>query len=481
MSVKKILIDQRENFATQFGCVFRSSAVFYFRSDEKLKTTISILNYWKLKRGIDVQLLASVREMDGSLVFREELNFIDGDVINYSPIFNYDFEGSVEIEVFSSKNMLIPYAAVIGYYETSRGLSMVHSYARSYSRHEVEEGRTISNGEEACWTLRDTGDNHSFGVFHNGPHQTPPKKITLSVQSNAFPGEVREAVINLRSLNPFETIRIIPSEVIPDLQYFLKGQLGFASLTFQLSESFTRMLIGHQTNDDGDLQVTHSNFNYRKHQTNHLNDSTSCYMYVPSAYGKRKSVIVYPDSDPGDYQLRWGGEIKSFSSSQALAFGCDSGLIEFTKVNGLLPSRIVTGLSFAGVNGLLPAEMSLGAINVEQPPKRLWWGPLQWSGDRQCRIVIHHLEQVYGQPTSDQFISIALYRAKGPAAKVCKFPMTEIHRLEEGLLLNEFWPDVSDMLDGEPGYYTIYSDYPGLTVYSIIERDSGSLAVEHGF
>ena len=88
-----------------FGHVLRSSAIFYFKKTSSFKTTISLLNYWKIKRNLETMIVASVRKMDGTLVLREDFEFNESYVINYTPnIIEESFEGSVEIEIFCLKS-----------------------------------------------------------------------------------------------------------------------------------------------------------------------------------------------------------------------------------------------------------------------------------------------------------------------------------------------------------------------------------------
>src|SRR5581483_10002156 len=199
-SVPREKISQKSNYAGDFGVVLRSSALFYYRNkEEAFTTTFSFMNYWKQRRDLHVAIIASLRDMSGRLVRREELTFTDGEVLNYRACREgEDFEGSVEIEIFSTQNLKIPYAAIMGIYETPKGVSIVHSYGRAYSTHEIEEGRTITHGEEACWTLRDDATTHSLGIFHNGHHRCESQVVNLRAQNAA--GEVREVKISLPAL-----------------------------------------------------------------------------------------------------------------------------------------------------------------------------------------------------------------------------------------------------------------------------------------
>ena len=74
-----------------------SSSIFYYPDDGHVDTTVSFLNYWKLKRDIDVELVATTRGMDGEVVLREALSFDGRDVINYRPQIDGPMAGSVEV------------------------------------------------------------------------------------------------------------------------------------------------------------------------------------------------------------------------------------------------------------------------------------------------------------------------------------------------------------------------------------------------
>jgi len=148
-----VLLDQQKNYNADFGAIFRSSAIFYI--PKSVKTTITVSNYWDFKNGMKVGLLWSIRSMDGEIIERRERCFEEGLVINES---NWPIEeGSVEVEVFGNKNLRIPYAAVMGVYETEQSISMVHSYGRNHNLIEIEDGASLTIGRESCWTLRYKG------------------------------------------------------------------------------------------------------------------------------------------------------------------------------------------------------------------------------------------------------------------------------------------------------------------------------------
>ena len=264
MNSRSIEISQKDNYSGNFGHAYRSSAIFYYKQSEPFKTTISLMDYWRPKRNIEVYIIISRRAMDGTLCVRKEYKFEEGNVINYAELAGEEFEGSVEVEIFSSRNMVIPYSAIMVIYENENSISMTHSYGRIYSPHEIEEKRTIMIGEESCWTVRDSPTVKSFAVFHNGTGIQNAQTVKLEVLNHKSERQIYNH--DIEELKPYATVRIVPQDIIgEELLEFLVGQAGNISLSFDLSGAFTRMLIGNESNSE--TQVTHSNFNYSMHKT----------------------------------------------------------------------------------------------------------------------------------------------------------------------------------------------------------------------
>jgi hypothetical protein len=474
-------ISQAAHFAGSFGEILRSSAIFYYRQSENVRTTISFMNYWPLKRGIEVAVLASLRRQDGSLIGRERIDFSGRTVVNYSPKApDADFTGSVEIEVFALKNLVIPYSAIMAVYETPRGVSMVHSYSRVYAPHEIEEGRTITEGEESCWTIRDDEDVVSFGVFHNGMHASPAQNVKLRV--TADDGESAEETVSLPSLRPYETVVIEPGRHIAGLTRLLKGRPGNCSVSFQVEDAFTRMLVGNRRRDDSDLQVTHSNFNYSRHQTDHVpSDKPLAYMAIPPLRDILTEIVVYPDSDRGDYQVDLpSGRSRSFHTGhiETIPIAEAGAKVIFRRKDGLLPSRIVTALRAAAPAQRIPAECSLGVAHQLRPAKRFWWSLCAARDRYRSEITVADLREVYGGCSPKQPLTIRLYSAHSTEHREV---IVTPERLEEPLSIDELFPDAEAFLGGDFGYFTLFSEYGGFWTFSTLRKGDTSVTFEHAF
>ena len=76
------------------------------------------MNYWPVKKSMNVVVIASLRSIRGNLLLRKEVSFGSGYVVNYLPEIEEDnFEGSLEKEALDAGNLEIPFAAMLAVYD----------------------------------------------------------------------------------------------------------------------------------------------------------------------------------------------------------------------------------------------------------------------------------------------------------------------------------------------------------------------------
>jgi hypothetical protein len=472
----KNLISQADNYAGNFGEVLRSSAIFWVKNDKHLRTTISLSNYWKYKNLTDVRVLINLRNLLGEIITRKVVDFEKNYVCNYSPPDN--FEGSVEVEAFSIKNMRIPYAAIMAIYDSSKSISMVHAYTRAYSQHEIEDKRTITNGEESCWTLRDDGINSSFSIVHNGPYKQERQIVKMSVRN--WLGNEQSTNIELPELLPFQTITFEPQNYFQNLIDFLEGQAGNARISFKLNGGFTRMLCGIKTVDNNQLQVTHSNFDYSTHDTDTIkNGILKAYMRTPNVIGDfQQEIVVYPDTNKGLYVSELEGETKNFSTGEIykLSFDNNEGrLVSFSRTDNILPTRIVTALRLISEKHIIPAECSLGVRHHNRPKKNFHW--MLVSGKFNSQICWVDFQEVYGGcPENAEFV-FKLYTPNGEK-ELFKNTMKSQLPLNCAIRLSSIF-DIESLTE-DYCYLSIWCSYGGLLFFSTLEKEK-SITIEHAF
>ena len=108
--MKSVYLNQKDNYQKNFGIAYRSSSIFYFKKNSNFNTIINFMDYWKLKKSINVMIIASLRKLNGELVLRETVSLDKGMVVNYTPeIDEEEFEGSLEMEAIGNGNLDIPF------------------------------------------------------------------------------------------------------------------------------------------------------------------------------------------------------------------------------------------------------------------------------------------------------------------------------------------------------------------------------------
>lgn len=477
-------IVQSDNYSADFGNCLRSSAIFWYPPPSIARTKIVLSNYWLFKNNIKTLLIASFRNHNGQLLGRQLIDFDASNIYILNAPLGFDLEqgGSVEVEAFGNENLRIPYAAVMAIYETNESLSMVHSYSRIYSPWEIEEERTIQDGHEACWSLKDTKDIYSFAVLHNGGNPQC-KQIARLVVKN-YDADALTHDIHIPQLSPYETFLIKPVDYIDNIIEFLGGQPGSATLCYKLNGAFTRMLVGWHSLNNGQLQVTHSNFNYAIHETGLINSRKEefAYMHVPLAPFACQSV-VYPDYNPGSYYIQSICDKRNLSRPVSLSGArqiFEGSAFKFWRQDGLLPTRIVTAIE--GVSSPtdlgIPCECSLGVVHSKRPPKHFHWGVCHSSFPSRLLIVTY--SEIYGEPDELSTLSVKVLVNGKTFEKALIWKDINI-KSRASILMSELFPTLMNPEDAQDfGYMTIHSSYGGFMMFTCIQKNN-SWALEHTF
>lgn len=483
--------DQKDALNQSYGDILRSGAIFYFELSDKLTTTLSFLNYWKTKNKLEeIAIIANVRKLDGTFCFRERLSFEEVNVINYRPskkMLGDNFIGSVEIEIISIKNLKVPFPGIIAIYETDKGISMVHTYGRTYSNHEVEEKRTITEGHCSCWSILDDKLTHSCFIGHNGNQILPSQKIQIVVTNHK---ELQKSIdISLPEVRPYGTFIVKLADYFSDIVTFLESKPGHVSLDYKLNNSFARLLIINRRNDFTDMQLTHSNFNYKKNQTDTVQAKEPlAFMHLPPLTDGESSLQIYPDMHPGKYIYTVeenGNNYIPLASLMTTSRSLDnnkSQILRIKNLEGEIPSRLVTGLRVSMKQGLIPAECSLNVIHEKYFKKYYTWGIYSENKNHQSFINLTKCHTVYGELPEDLIFEMTFYRPYKLDSET--FQLTS-QTVEE---MNKRPFEVGRFIDKKKrsdcigfGYITVKTNYPGFIIYSSICNNHKSFTIEHWF
>tara|TARA_B100000767_G_scaffold275759_1_gene315178 strand:- start:21724 stop:23145 length:1422 start_codon:yes stop_codon:yes gene_type:complete len=471
---KKILLNQEKNFKADFGFVYRSSATFYV--PKKIKTTISIFNYWKFKNKKDVAILITEREMDGKLVRRREKNFSANSVLNIS-----DFsikEGSVEVEAFSNSNIKIPYAAAMIVYDSINSISMVHSYSRNHSLVELESNDAITKGRESCWTIRPQFNNSA--LFHNGHLEVNEQKAKLILTNSKNKDKVLFFIIP--KLKPYQTFRFDLEKIYPKFNKHLINKEGFGTLHFKNNSSFTRLLIVWSDKSNKNFQATHSNFDYSNYVTNKLKSHKGVEMPFARFKNNLQSsqLIIYPKFEKNIFTLKLDNEIfdKKINSGKILNISKNTSRATFSFMNNIVPSRLVTALSGKSKNQKIPFECSLGVIHEKTQIKRFSWSLIS----AQYKTYIHLNFNNILKPEKKFQLFFTVYNSKN-SDTLNKSIYIDKKDFSSPLIfeLEELFPKHKNFLKKEYGYLTLFTKNSALRMLTSFYSSKKGITLEHSF
>ena len=470
--MKNALVDQKKNFSNNFGIVFRSSAIFYI--PKNVKTSVCIPNYWEFKNNIKVGIVITTRYLSGKLLSREEKNFENSNVIIISN--SGAIEGSIEIEAFSDKNLRIPYAAVMTVYEGKESINMIHSYARNHSLMELEENNAITTGRESCWTIKPNVNNKA--MFHNGHIEIKKQKAKIIL--NNQDGEEITRNFSIPNIKSFETFVFDIKKIFPNYKNFFSHNDGFATIHFENSSSFPRLLLTWSKKNNTEFQTTHGNFDYSKYITSKIKSNKGGEMIIPKLPDEIENLklVVYPKFEKAKYLVKFNNSKKE-SFNRGFIRNIDKKVekITFFSKKNHLPSRLVTGISGKGKNQSVPFECSLGIHHEGARKKRFGWSLV--SGQYKNLVLIHKITLIDSIISKEFIFKLYNFQNKKILEKKMNFDLYQKNRVS--LDLKEIFPNYKSFLKNNYGYISIFNTDTSIRFYTSIHDDKKGLTIEHAF
>lgn len=503
---------QRGNYKNlSYNPCFRASAIFFVLSNDKIDTCIAFMNYWREKNGNEmVSAMLTLRNVDGQKVFRDYLELND-----YTYQFSVKeltnsviFTGSLEVELFSFRDLKYSFPALEVFYITPEGVSCVHSNQRVFNS--LEETERCSN-LNACQTGFDILCNEYYSGYItivNGPKYIA--NSSLQIQFYNALGENIQRSATIGDLPPYGS-RLIVLKDIPGVLDFMNGQPGFCKFDVDIYGVFARLACGTFALNESRFAVTHSYYDCTKHY-DYFEHSTipdteyHCFLPVNLLSGVETEAVFYPIYSPANLQF----SIEVFSSQghllqrieniaaldsttgtmarlnirRILSDYCiemSDGLVclDIRSETGKIPARLTFGLNYfhdslgTNINASVLVNKSYGIR------KRLWlWGPTySWPSGKNY-ILISHFSKVKGS-TETASLKVTLFNRQGPI-------MTKTIDTRNATAIN-IW--VEDWLFeagytlriGEILWYTLESDCPNFTALQLYEDTSGFIGGDHSF
>jgi hypothetical protein len=502
---------------------FRSSAIFPAIQLPGIQSRIIFMGYWMLKRNIrEVAAIVTLRDSKGITLARQ--NFIITEAKTYRIELaeqlalagissNETFFGSLEIEFYSTANLVFPYPAVVINYYGPKFSTVVHVAQRIYNDYEDMKRNSQTDVPESGFNIYADEDKEPFISLINGGETV--ENMDMALEFYNIEGQSLKHTLPLGTLAPYETKLIFPAQQI-NLKDFLKGQVGAGKAKFHVNWIFPRLVVGNMQPKMPALMITHSYYD-----TTHASSPSDYWRpsepdWVPASLiipapvknSHFTNVYFYPIYSPANFAL----DVEIYSSEGKLLGSKTEALIltaPFTQLNRLnikaicqelgisleddlgarinarplgnspLPARIKLGLDI-GHAPQMPCNIctNLQPFNppLESKPKTFRWAPVLTDQPHPVIWIMNSAPNINYKRQAE--IELTFFHEQDE---------TTIRR-QLSLAPHGFatlYPNQDEELrtffGGQVGWFTAISNNPYTTTYYLTENDSGLIGGDHGF
>lgn len=502
----------------------RSSAIFPVFNLPGISTRILFMGYWILKRNIkEILAVVNLRSEKGNLLGRQTFTITEpktfrielGDqLLNAGLSHDISFVGSLEIEFFSTVNLVFPFPAVVVNYYGPQFSTAVHTAQRIYNDFDDLKRNSQTQVPESGFNIYADEEREPFIGLINGAESVEEGFIAMEFFNSE--NQSMQCELQLGKLLPYETRILYPAREF-NLKEFLKGKVGAGKVRFKVNWIFPRLLVGNIQQNLPALTVTHTYYDttHAKGDSDYwrptepgwypaslmvpavIHDShfTNIYLYPiysPSSFtidvefyssegrllGRKERVLTMqaPFQELRRIELKSLAQELGIEPSQNLA----ARLIAQSLGESRIPARIKIGLDIGESPKHMPCNIctNLQPFNpaLEAKPRAFRWGPVL-SDQSEASIWIMnsspHLE--YTRPSE---VEITFHREQDNKTLLRKFTLPP-HGFRT-LYPNED-PELSEFFQGKIGWFTSTTTNPYTSTFYFAENSSGLVGGDHGF
>jgi hypothetical protein len=503
---------------------FRTSAIFPALNLPGVATRICFVGYWMIKRRIpELTAVLTVRSEDGRIVGRTTHSIREAKAYRFELVdqltaaaipADTEFRGSLEIEFFSSRDLVFPFPAVIVNYYGPTFSSFVHTAQRVFN--DIEDAREVleTSVPESGFNIYVDEDREPFFAIINGFEPVPDCRVQMEFYNHQ--GEGLQHDLRVGALKPYQMVLVHPADLV-NLKSFLGGRVGTAKVQFNARWVFPRIVAGNRQRSLDALSITHTFYDCTKattpadYWTQRAANRHPAALLVPlTTTGNRfTNVYFYPIFSPSTIEIdveiydadgRLLGKApkahKIVSPNTELhqiplkdlchqlgipASKTHSAKIIARPVDGSsLPARLKLGLDLGLDDTKLPCNICVGLepynAAVESKPRAFRWAPLLAD---QPGAVVWFLN---GSPAIDYqreaLIDVVFYRESDDTtlARTLQLPPNGAATIRLG-----DDPELSTFLGGKVGWFTATSPNPHFNTFYFVEHPLGIVGGDHGF
>lgn len=503
---------------------FRSSAIFPVMQASGISSRILFMGYWILKRNIrEIAAVITLRDTSGivlartNLIIQEAKTFrieLADELANCGNSRDSDFTGSMEIEFFSTQNLVFPFPAVVINYYGPHFSTVVHTAQRVYNDFDDMKKNSQTAVPESGFNIYADDNREPFIGLING--SLPVENSTLRMEFFNNMQDSLDCTLNLRILMPYETRILYPARYF-NLQNFLNGKPGTAKIHFQVNWIFPRLIVGNIHDKIPAVTITHTYYDCSHAESNsdYWQAADPAWypaaLMVPVAIAKNHftNVYFYPIYSPGTFAVDVeiydkGGKLLASKQNTLIiaskqpqfhcipfASLCDSFGISKDKdyaariiarpVDGSrFPARIKLGLDIGIQEMQTPCNIctNLQPFNpaLETKPSSFRWAPVLADQDtatvwimNSSPAVVHH------RPAN---VEMTFFREND--AKTLKRNISIAPNAFVILHVNED-QELKEFFSGAIGWMTAITTNPYTSIYYFAESSAGVTGGDHGF
>ena len=497
--------------------IMRSSAIFplIFRK-EKINSIYTFMGYWLRKRNIPlVTVLFTLRDKGGDKIniksivvdLYKSYSFLGSDFFDSSVS---EFDGSIEIEIFSAVDMVFPYPAITFALKSINGLTFVHTCGRIYNDFDDLKSNNQILVPETGFDLLIDKNFEPFFSFINGPIKIDSEKYELIfIDDYGDKLSVKKEIKNIPSYGlVWEKIL---DEKIRSLK--LKSKKISVKIKHNFQGFFPRFVAGNVFKNFSDVSLTHSYYDSSadKRQTSvYTNPSTQEYYdsVISLPYYKDFKDIelaIYPNMSKSLCKLSFdlfnfdGSLLKTLENEFVIADGKDTltyvslmrlfkdlksslsmGMVRVrVNGNGSVPTRMKFGLNIFNGNSnvSLPSNVCFNAnvpnSNFLKKPGTFKWCPIF---DVKFQKIFLHNTSFVKRGFGGSELKIEVCRDIDSKKLSWSSEIPENGTIE---ILNKKTKEIENFLNKKIGWVAVESSNPFVNGYYITDYNKGVIGADH--
>ncbi len=505
--------------------ILRSSGIFPVVKNNSYSSRILFLGYWVIKRKIpEVSFVVTLRSHDGIIIMRDFFTItnpksytisLDSLLEKTSISDKLNFLGSIEVEIFSTQDMIFPYPALVLDYFNNEFNTCVHTLGRIYNDIEDLHENEVFRVPETGFDIYADDDLHAFLSFVNGAlpnHGAIIDYIITNNESKKLAGS-----FTLDHIKPYQTVFFKFQDHIQNLSQFLNGNAGTITIKHNFVGFFPRFLVGNIQNSLQSVSFTHSYYDctscsdssdyWDRLSESHYDSSVPIPLFTDNGFFTE--LVFYPNLSPSTFDLN----IKLYDRQGCLLLDLpnfmrinshDSKLLKInfneliTKNNidaknaatayiitnfqdRKIPTRIKFGLNIgkkeskSKLSCNICFNSNVGNPLIDTKPGSFHWCPIFSTGNTVISFENSSSRKNYSKNAN---LMLTFYREKDtnsmekeitiPANGEFRFEITKNH-------------EVLQFLDGNVGWVTAKADNPHVQGYYFNFHSSGAVAGDHFF